>query len=142
MKHGVVLGKHLDISRAEIFAQGIEIEKHYWQVAIFSDIKNIDFVKLAGIVKRGQVIETKDITSTDLIGVSSAELGNFFKKKGLCRRYKDFDPMHTDEEIKNKRESDKNNPRFQMKRSNNEKKDIKNLAKAKNDKLLNIVSWL
>ena len=47
-----------------------------------------------------------------------------------------------DEEIKNKRESDKSNPRFQMKRSNNEKKDIKNLAKAKNDKLLNIVSWL
>lgn len=102
MKHGVILGKHLDISRAELFAQGIEIEKHYLQVAIFSDAKNVDFSRLAGIVKRGKVVETKDITATDLIWVSSAELWNFFKKKGLCRRYKDFDPLHTDEEIKNK----------------------------------------
>ena len=102
MKHGVILGKHLDISRAELFAQGIEIEKHYLQVAVFDDTKNVDFTKLAWIVKRGEVIRTDSVTATDLIGVSSAELGNFFKKKWLCRRYKDFDPLHTDEEIKNK----------------------------------------
>ena len=47
-----------------------------------------------------------------------------------------------DEEIKNKREVDKNNPRFHMKRMSNEKKDIKNLSKAKNDRLLNIVCYL
>ena len=46
-----------------------------------------------------------------------------------------------DEEIKNKREVDKNNPRFQMKRMSNEKKDLKNLAKAKNDRMLNIVGF-
>ena len=102
MKHGVILGKHLDISRAELFAQGIEIEKHYLQVAVFDDAKNVDFTKLAWIVKRGQVVRTDSVEAIDLMGVSSAELGNFFKKKGLCRRYKDFDPLHTDEEIKNK----------------------------------------
>jgi hypothetical protein len=100
MKYGVILGKHLDISRAELFAQGINIDKHYWQVALFSDDKNLDYQRLAGIVKWGKVIESKSIVACDLLGVSDRGLGSFLKKQWLCKRYKDFDPMHTDEEIK------------------------------------------
>ncbi len=100
MKHGVILGKHLDISRAELFAQGISIDKHYWQVAIFSDPKSIDFQRMAWIVKWGIVIETKSIVAQDLIGVSDRWLWSYLKKQWLCKRYKDFEPMHTDEEVK------------------------------------------
>lgn len=100
MKYGVVLGKHLDISRAELFAQGIELEKHYWQVALFSDTKNVDFARLAWIIKWGIVVETTSIQATDLLWVSDRGLWSYLKKQWLCRRYKDFDPMHTDEEIK------------------------------------------
>ncbi len=53
-------------------------------------------------MKRGHVIKAEDIAATDLIGVSDRELGTFLKKRGVCRRYKDFEPMHTDEEIKTK----------------------------------------
>lgn len=105
MKYGVVLGKHLDISRAEIFAQGLQIEKHYEQVAVFSDDQKIDenmLSALGGIVKRGQVIKTESIPTSDLVWVSNRELGTFLKKRGICKRYKDFDPLHTDEEVKNK----------------------------------------
>ena len=36
--YGVILGKHLDISRAEIFAHGYSIKKHYnQQVAILEN---------------------------------------------------------------------------------------------------------
>lgn len=100
MKYGVVLWKHLDISRAELFAQGLQLEKHYWQVAVFSDAKGIDFSRMAGIIKWGNVIATDTISACDLMWVSDRGLGSYLKKQWLCKRYKDFDPMHSDEEIK------------------------------------------
>ena len=60
----------------------------------------MDVAQLAGIVKWGHVVKAADIPNTDLIGVSDRGLGTFLKKRGVCRRYKDFEPMHTDEEIK------------------------------------------
>ncbi len=103
MQYGVILGKHLDISRAEIFAHDIQIEKHYENVALLADSHEVDTAVLAvlsGIVKRGRVIKTQDIEPSDLIGVSARELGTFLKKRGVSRRYKEIEPLHTDEEIK------------------------------------------
>jgi len=45
-------------------------------------------------------VPVKDIERSDLIGASERELGTFLKKRGLCRRYKEIDTLHTDEEVK------------------------------------------
>lgn len=107
MQYGAILGKHQEISRAELRAQGITIDKHYWPVAIFSSELDKEAVGkqmsiLAGIVKRGVVIQPENIVAQDLIGASERALGTFLKKRGVCRRYKEVDPLHSDMEVKEK----------------------------------------
>lgn len=110
MQYWIVLGKHQEISRAEIRAQWIDIEKHFESVAIFTvppGENNIaEFEKtlsqLAWITKWWIVLSAEDITSNELIWVSDRWLGNFLKKQWLCRRYKEIDPLHTDKEVKEK----------------------------------------
>jgi hypothetical protein len=67
MQYGIVLGKHQDISRAELYAQGISFDKHYGNVALFTHDQGINYATLGGIVKWGVVIQTADIEATDLI---------------------------------------------------------------------------
>ncbi len=107
MQYWAILGKHQEISRAELRAQGITIDKHYWPVAIFSSELHTEGVGdmlslLAGIVKRWVIIDPNTLEAQDLIGASDRSLGNFLKKKWLCRRYKEVDPLHTDMEVKEK----------------------------------------
>lgn len=108
MQYGAILGKHQEISRAELRAQGITIDRHYWSVAIFTveesekEITEETLKKLAGIVKWGVVIQPETIEAQDLIGASERALGTFLKKRGVCRRYKEVDPLHTDMEVKEK----------------------------------------
>ncbi len=103
----VILGKHLDISRAEIFAHGFSIKKHYnQQVAILENNDEPELVesilsRLWGIVKRWVVVWLEEIQKTDLVGVSNRELGAHLKKNELIKRYKEIDLLHTDTEIQN-----------------------------------------
>lgn len=100
----VVLWKHLDISRAELFSQDIQIKKHYHQqVAILEWTENIDIQTILSqlwwIVKWGVVKAIDQIEQSDIVGVSTRELGWFLKKNGTTKRYKEIDLLHTDEEI-------------------------------------------
>lgn len=101
----VILWKHLDISRAELFAQGFSIQKHHHQqVAILNisdhqqDIEKT-LTSLGWIVKRGVIIPTDEIEETDLLGVYHRELGWYLKKIGKTKRYKEIDLLHTDQEV-------------------------------------------
>ena len=103
--YAVILWKHLDISRAELFANGFSIKKHYnQQIAILENREDEELVQITlqrlwWIVKRGVVIWTEDIQKADLIGVSNRELGSYCKRNEIAKRYKEIDLLHTDTEI-------------------------------------------
>ena len=46
MQYGIVLGKHQDISRAELYSQGISFDKHYGNVALFTNEQGINYSTL------------------------------------------------------------------------------------------------
>jgi hypothetical protein len=102
-----ILGKHTQISLEELrYLQPTNFRTYDPQIVFFDTAYPSRLEQLAGIVKRGEVVNYNTLKSTlaqcPIIGVHDSKFGKQAKQHFGVRRFKLLEVMHTDREIQEK----------------------------------------
>ena len=88
-------------------------------------------------ISKASEISHSDISNGSYVGSNRVFVPSLNIQEDVINKEIEIKKQH-EEEIKHKREKDKKNPRFQMKRMSGDKKKMKNLFKAKNDQVFDV----